>query len=118
MYRQIVISPMRTSNNVCSAVAAPQFANLKLYQDCYKLTVSLNISKDVYEALCQSNYKPSMYFQYRGRHYIHWERSFGYTTSFGTAYQIAGQAKDELMIIIRRMKVKLLQDEIRQLSLW
>ena len=109
---------MRTSDNVRSAVAAPQFANLRLYQDCYKLTVSLNISKDVYEALRQSNYKSSMYFQYKGRYYIHWEQSFRYTTSFNTAYTIAGHAKDELMIIIRRMKVKLLQDEICQLSLW
>lgn len=51
MYRLIVIKPMRTSNNVRSTVVAPQFANLKLYQDGYKLTVSLHISKDVYEAL-------------------------------------------------------------------
>jgi len=102
---------MMTSNVRCGIVA-PKFCNLKLYNDGFKVSVSLHISQDIYDELREMNdaYKP---IQYRGKCYLHWEKSFHYACdSFDEAYEEAFEALHSMKICIRRHKIVLLSREI------
>ena len=102
---------MRTSSNVHTAIVAPQYTNLKLYNDVYVVTISLGISRKVYELLFGMgiNAKP---IEYRGRFYLHYESSYGYSTSFAEAYEDAAWILRQMKVAIREAKMQLLQQEI------
>ena len=116
MYRPIVIPPMRTANNVRSVIVAPEFTNVKLYNDGYTLTVSLHISEKVYDGLCQSELHEARPIQYRGRYYFHWSKTYLYDTKFCFAFAEAEIALRGMKVIIREQKVRILQDEIDYLK--
>ena len=116
MYRPIVISPMRTSNNVRSAVVAPEFTNMTLYNDCYRLTISLHISEEVFDRLYPNLPKDLTLIDYKGRKYLHWEQTFLYETSFYLAFAVADALLRDMKVIIREAKVLILQDEIEAIK--
>ena len=107
----IVSNPMRTSSNVHTAIVAPQYTNLKLYNDSYVVTISLGISRQIYELLLGRglNAKP---IEYRGRFYLHYETCYQYSTSFAEAYEDAAWILRQMKIVIREAKLQLLQEEI------
>lgn len=102
---------MRTSNNVRSAIVAPEFTNMTLYNDSYRLTISLHISEEVFSRLsdCMREVKS---FYYKGRRYLHWEKTFYYNTKFDEAFAEAEIALRHMKVIIREIKVRILQEEI------
>ena len=118
MYRPIVINPMRTSNNVRSAIVAPEFTNMTLYNDCYRLTISLHISEEVFNRLVSSEMREAKPICYRGRKYLHWEKSFYYDVKFWDAYAEAETALRHMKVIIREAKIHILEDEIDVIKYW
>lgn len=104
---------MRTNNVRCNIVA-PSFVNMSMCDGGYRLTVSLNISERIFDHLydCWREGMAVNVFRYRGKHYIHWEKYYGYDTAFNAAYVEAAKALRELQVIIRHSKIELLQKEI------
>ena len=102
---------MRKSSNVRSAIVAPEFTNVKLYNDGYKVTISLPISEDVYHMI-GSTVSGNVVICYRGKYYIHWEKSYGYETPFGMAFSEAYDNLKHMKIAIRQAKIDILQAEI------
>lgn len=105
---------MRKSSNVRCAIVAPQFTNVKLYQDGYKVTVSLPISERMHEHLTLMY--NGVAISYRGRYYIHWEKSYGYDIPFGTAFSEAANNLVHMKITLREAKIEFLQNEIEFLK--
>lgn len=106
---------MRTNNVRCNIVA-PSYVNQTMYDGGYRLTVSLNISEEVYTHLYNLFNGPIATFRYRGKCYIHWENSYGYDTAFAAAYVEAAKALRQLQIIVRQAKIELLEKEIDNLK--
>ena len=103
---------MRTSNNVRSAIVAPEFTNMTLYNDCYRLTISLHISEELFNHFSISCMREAKPICYKGRKYLHWEKTFWYDTRFYEAYAEAETALRHMKVIIREAKVLILQEEI------
>lgn len=106
---------MRTNNVRCNIVA-PSFVNQTLYDGGYRLTVSLNISEEIYAHLCNLFNGSITVFRYQGKYYIHWEKSYRYDTAFAAAYVEAAKALRQLQIIVRQAKIELLEKEIDNLK--
>ena len=110
---------MRTSNNVRSAIVAPEFTNMTLYNDCYRLTISLHISEEVFDRLSYTEMRDAKPICYKGRKYLHWEKTFCYDeTSFNEAYGEAETALRHMKVIIREVKILILEDEIDVIKYW
>ena len=103
---------MRTSSNVRSAIVAPEFTNMTLYNDGYHLTISLHISEEVFNRLSTAHMNESKPIGYKGRYYLHWEKTFWYNTEFCEAFAEAETVLRHMKVIIREVKVILLQEEI------
>lgn len=105
---------MRKSSNVRSAIVAPDFTNVKLYNDGYKVTISLHISEAVFAWLEPNYYGRAIC--YRGKHYLHWEKNYPYSISFADAFADAQHILQHMMVLIRETKIEILKAEIDQIE--
>ena len=106
---------MRKSSNVRSAIVAPEFTNVKLYNDGYKVTISLPISGDVYQRI-YSTISADIVICYRGKYYIHYETSYRYETPFAKAFDEAYGTLKHMKITIRQAKIDILYNEITMIE--
>lgn len=101
------------SKQITINLHAPKFLNVKLYDDYYKVTVSLHISEEQFIYLSRIMCREAKPIHYNGRYYIHWEKSFAYTeTPFVAAYAEAETAMRHMKIITRETQINILLDEI------
>lgn len=116
---------MRKSSNVRSAIVAPEFSNVKLYNDGFVVTVSLHISSNVYEHFAAQQDRHVI--AYRGRFYLHWEKHYSYfideldpenptLSPFPKAFREARKALKHLMIMRREAEIAILNREISVLK--
>ena len=107
---------MRKSSNVRSAIVAPKFTNVKLYNDGYKVSVNIPISSKVFEMFRDKPFGHKL-ISFNGKYYIHWEKSYQYSTPFISAYDEAESHLINMKIEGRAYKIDILNDEIHILSI-
>ena len=106
---------MRTSSNVHSAIVAPEFTNLKLYNDGYNVSVNIPISIRVFEMFKDKPFGHKL-ISFKGKYYIHWDKSYQYSTPFISAYIEAQSHLIDMKIEGREYKISILRDEIYIIS--
>ena len=95
-------------------IQTPKFVNVKLYNDIYVLSISLHINSDTSAFIESTN---GIYpINYRGKLYVHWEECYKYETPFEVAFIQARTILDEMMILIRKAKISVLEHEILAIS--
>lgn len=109
MYRPIVSQTMR--NQIRTNIAAPQFCNLRLAYDGYVISISFRITEEMHLRL-QNRYPAVKTYGSAGKYYIHWEKTYPYWKPFYDAFQEAYRIKAHLKVLMRQIKIDILEDEI------
>lgn len=96
-------------------IILPEYVNLYLHNDYYVVTVTFHITKEVYD-LMKVLYADVEYFEcikVKDRYYCRFIKRYRYTCPINAAvFEYAKKDKDTLMIMIRKTKMALLNNEI------
>ena len=93
----------------------PSFANLKLYEDLYVVSVTLNISKSLVDRIKECNNEVDSYI-YKDKAYCTLRKAYNYSTPFGNTVSDAIHMLNILKVTIRRAKITELIDEIKEIE--
>jgi hypothetical protein len=105
-------------NNTNISITIPQYANLKVYSTGIYLTVTLPISEEVANTVILS--QSIDLFKKNNKYYITAKRGIPYPIKDiqSAVYQYAPAMLVELKRRIRRAKIAILSEEVKQLELW
>lgn len=96
-------------------ITLPEYVNLYLNNENYVVTVTFQITKEMYD-LMKILYADVKYFEcikVRDRYYCRFFKRYRYTCPINVAvFECAKKDKDTLMIMMREAKIKLLNYEI------
>lgn len=99
-------------------ITIPSYANLYLKDDHYAVSVTFNVTKEMYDYM-RVIYQNVRYFDYikiGNKYYCRFLRKYRYTVPFNISlFQIAEQDKDTLKVMMRQTKIALLKCEIEQI---
>ena len=96
-------------------IILPEYVNLYLHNESYVVTVTFQISKEMYDIMkvIYSNIKYFECIRIKGRYYCRFLKRYNYNCPLNTAlFGCAKKDKDTLMIMMREAKIKLLNYEI------
>lgn len=96
-------------------IILPEYVNLYLHNESYVVTVTFQITKELYNLMkvIYSNIKYFECIKVKDRHYCRFIKRYSYNCPLNTAlFECAKRDKDNLMIMMREAKMKLLEYEI------
>ena len=96
-------------------IILPEYVNLYLHNESYVVTVTFQISKEIYDIMkvIYSNVKYFECIKVKNRYYCRFKKRYSYNCPLNTAlFECAKRDKDNLMIMMREAKIKLLEYEI------
>ena len=98
-------------NNVFCFINAPKWCKIALYEMCYGVKVTLQVTYDVYNEIdCSGK------FACNGKRYIQVENGYPYGVPFRDAIVESRKTLNELMIKARETKIKILNREIDRIK--
>ena len=96
-------------------IILPEYVNLYLHNDNYVVTVTFHITKEMYN-LMKVIYGNIKYFEcikVKDKYYCRFIKRYRYTCPINVAvFEYATKDKDTLMIMMRKAKIALLNNEI------
>lgn len=114
-------------NNVKTCIQIPQYANLTVYSDGYHLTVTFPIKEDMipFIRFKESGIWKSEVFYWKKKHYISAKLDMPFSKIFACGcpldecvWHYASQMCNHLKIAAREAKIRALQAEVTQLTLF
>lgn len=96
-------------------ITLPEYVNLYLYNEYYVVTVTFQITEEMYHIM-KVFYRDIKYFEcikVKNKYYCRFIKRYSYNCPLNTAlFECAKRDKDNLMIMMREAKRKLLEYEI------
>lgn len=104
-----------TPNIQVRGIYMPSYANLKLYEDLYVVSVTLNISKSLIDRIKECNSEIDSYI-YKDKAYCTLRKTYKYSTPFCDTISDAAHMLNVLKVTIRKAKMTVLIDEITEIN--
>lgn len=104
-----------TPNIQVRGIYMPSYASLKLYEDLYVVSVTLNISKSLVDRVKECNSEIDSYI-YKDKAYCTLRKAYNYSTPFCDTISDAMHMLNTLKTTIRRAKITELIDEIKEID--
>lgn len=105
----------QNNGRINANIILPEYVNLYLHNESYVVTVTFQISKELYDIMkvIYTNIKYFECIRIKDRYYCRFLKRYNYNYPLNTAlFEHAKKDKDTLMIMMREAKIKLLKYEI------
>lgn len=105
----------QNNGRINADIILPEYVNLYLRNESYTVTVTFSITKEMYNFMkvIYSNVKYFECIKVKDRYYCRFIKRYSYNCPLNTTlFECAKRDKDNLMIMMREAKMKLLEYEI------